>query len=271
MLRGAASAANAITGEEVARAASLGIVAASTAGEALVQGTRAWCERRQVSRGRRPVNVSGNALSILSTPSTATEEGQGFATATAAIATDAGATTTARQEAILSTCQATTTRLQEILQKESAEKNGMMETLAQMQKKIDEVMNENTGLKRHLETIEHNYYNNVVNKMEELSEENNAEIRLLKMQMAKFNRQTDADEDDSVKRELEFQEAFIQQSPEQATASKKKTLTARGGGDNVMQFNIGSVEEEQDNIVCTDKQAQYIIRQATNKQSLVLL
>ena len=58
MLRGALMA---ISGDVVMRAASTGVMGAAVVGDVVLQGARAsgWCERRQASRGRRPVDKEG--------------------------------------------------------------------------------------------------------------------------------------------------------------------------------------------------------------------
>ena len=88
----------------------------------------------------------------------------------------------------------------------------MAEMMDQMNKKIKEMEREIRDLQAHRDTdiekaeiaLENTYNHWMINNSEKVTAENDAKIRLLEHQLAKYRRDTSPDSDD-VKQELEFQ------------------------------------------------------------------
>lgn len=126
------------------------------------------------------------------------------------------------------------------------------------------------------ETIELNYNNMLINKVENLKEEKDAEIRMLKLQIAKYRKDGDYEDEEEqqdqrrLDQDAEFRRSSRKQSPEMERGSEKRSMAARATGGCTMQFDVGSVGNMPSEEKFTDKQAQHIIRQALNGQTLAL-
>ena len=156
--------------------------------------------------------------------------------------------------------------------------------------KIDMVMAENLDLRQHmdkdLETaekkLEATYNNRLICNTERKLGENNSEIRLLQLQLAKYNKRDDVEEPDTmgnqktiksdaseIRRELEFLDSAWQQSSEQFQRAQKRTLQACPNG--LLQYHIGSQDSMLAEDKYTDEQAYLIIQQTIQDKDFVLL
>ena len=222
MFRGAAST---VSGDIATRAFSIGVIGAIVAGEAAthVVKAKAWCEHRKVSRppsgGRQRLDVTGVKI-------------------------------TARDQlcihsiTFISNIDNAITDLEKIvkeMQEMKLEKAKLVKENFDLRSYMD------MGVEQVASTVELEFSNRFTNVLEKSEEEADAEIRLLKLQVAKLLPEQD-DDCDSVQRDfgrdLEFRQKACPQPAEQAQAAEKRIQETCGSG--AMRFNIGSVDDLED-------------------------
>ena len=173
-------------------------------------------------------------------------------------------------------------RVENFLKTKTENEGKWVKLIEDLEVKMKKIERENEDLKGHMKDqtqkaekeIEKNYLDLMESRTERMKEEKEDAVRAMRLQMAKMKLEDDEgkpETQEAIKKELDFQKAFIHQSEEQAKKAEQRTLTACSSGSNAMQCYIGSVENVQTIDKYTDQQAEMIVNYSILEKTFILL